>query len=221
MRGGGVSHAPFDSLNLSATSGDDINAVCQNRHLVDAHLPSAAKFLRQMHTAGILRAEEIKENDTDIADGIWTDKKAAVCAILVADCAPVLMACADGSAVAAVHAGWRGLAAGIIESAAAKLRAVSSSPIIAWVGPAICAYHYPVGAEVRDAFGASDAGGFADIGGRLCADIPALARGRLLAAGAEDIVVCGECTYQNRDNYFSARRDGNKTGRMAAVIWRQ
>ncbi|MGI9337549.1 MAG: peptidoglycan editing factor PgeF [Gammaproteobacteria bacterium] len=221
MRGGGVSHAPFDSLNMSASAGDDIKAVRQNRRLLDAHLPAAAKWLRQAHTAKIVRAEDITDADTETADGIWTSKAKKVCAITVADCAPVLMAAADGLAVAAVHAGWRGLAAGIIENAAAKLRAASSSPIVAWVGPVICARHYPVGDEMRAAFCEEEADCFIRLGGGLCADIAALAKRRLLAAGAKSITIFGECTYQNRHKYFSARRDGNKTGRMAAVIWRQ
>lgn len=225
-RGGGVSHPPFDSLNISANVGDDINAVRQNRCIAAAHLPAAARYLRQSHTARVLPAEEIKDDDAIIADGMWTTKKATICAVMVADCAPVLMATADGAAVAAVHAGWRGLAAGIIEAAAAKLRAASSAPaapapFVAWIGPAICAQHYPVGAEVKDAFGAEYAGCFTDIGGRLCADIKAIAKRQLTTAGATSITICGECTYQNKQNYFSARRDGAKTGRMAAFIWRQ
>ena len=230
MRGGGVSVAPFASLNMSATCGDDINAVRENRRRLALHLPAAAKWLRQSHTAKILCAEDIKDDDSAMADGVYAAESKVICAITIADCVPVLLCTADGAAVSAVHCGWRGLAAGIIANAAAALCAISSAPLVAWIGPAICARHYPVGAEVRAACCQSKAdedcfincGGGNDNGGdKFYADMVSLARRRLLAAGAQSITESGECTCQNRRDYFSARRDGNKTGRMATVIWRQ
>ncbi len=249
-RNGGVSDSPFASLNFSLTVGDEEEAVRENRLRLAERLPAAPKFLRQAHSARVMRAETVI-TDADVADAAYTCKAATVCAVTVADCAPVLLCAADGTAVAAVHAGWRGIAAGVLENAVQALRAQTSAPLLAWIGPAIGARNYLVGEEVRAACCRSDAdgdcfllagdgrgdgsvngGGNSDGsddndgnrsggGKKYYADIAKLAELRLTVSGAEKITATNECTYADRRNYFSARRDGTKTGRMTAAIWRE
>ena len=168
------------------------------------------------------------------ADAAFTRRRGRVCAILIADCLPVLLAADSGDWVAAAHAGWRGLAAGVIEatvsavSAAAGAAAPPPGTLLAWLGPAIGPEHFEVGAEVREALLAGDAAAGAGKGadaaftanarGRFMADLPMLARRRLAAAGVDRIYGGGECTYAQATRFFSHRRDG-VTGRQAALIW--
>jgi YfiH family protein len=150
-----------------------------------------------------------------------TRRAGRVCAILTADCLPVLFAAADGSVVGAAHAGWRGLAGGVLEATVRSLKAAPAS-ILAWLGPAIGPRHFEVGAEVRDALLRDDPhGGIAferNARGRFLADLPALARRRLERLGIGRIHGGGECTYACPDRYFSHRRDG-PSGRQATLIW--
>ena len=226
-RNGGVSDPPFASMNVSMTVGDDEDAVRENRLRVDWKLPSRVKWLRQAHTSRVLRAGEVVA-DADVADGVCASENGSVCAVMTADCAPVLLCTADGLTIAAVHAGWRGLAAGVIANAITAMRADSQSPITAWIGPAISAQHYPVGAEVRAAClqNEEDEQHFQPIKdgenkNKFYADITGLARRRLLSSGVVEVSMSGECTCSQPRKFFSARRDGEKTGRMAAVIWRE
>lgn len=221
LRGGGASVPPYASLNLGAHVGDAPAAVAENRRRlrVAAALPAEPAWLSQVHGVRVrdLDAEEAAEP----ADAAFTRRPGQVCAVLTADCLPVLLACASGEAVAAVHAGWRGLAGGVIEAA---VRAFGSAPasILAWLGPAIGPGHFEVGPEVHEALLKEDpAAGSAfarNARGRHLADLYALARRRLERLGIEQIYGGGECTFAGADKYFSHRRDG-VTGRQASLIW--
>jgi YfiH family protein len=156
------------------------------------------------------------------ADAAFTRRPGCVCAILTADCLPVLLAAESGEAVGAAHAGWRGLSAGVIE---ATVRAMGAAPerMLAWLGPAIGPQHFEVGGEVREALLQQDRGAQgafrANSCGRFMADLGLLARRRLGTLGISRIYGGGECTYASPDKYFSHRRDGN-SGRQATLIWR-
>ena len=171
----------------------------------------------------VLRLEAGPEPDYR-ADGAVTRVRGRVCAVLVADCLPVLFAARDGSAVGAAHAGWRGLAAGILENTVAAL-GVPPAQLLAWIGPGIGQGHFEVGAEVRDAFlGTAGTGGPAaaaflpNARGRWQCDLAALARLRLAALGLAQIHGGQWCTFAEPENFFSYRRDA-RSGRMAALIW--
>ncbi len=226
LRMGGVSAAPFDSLNVGAHVGDAGAAVTENRRRVRAQLrlPAEPLWLEQVH--GI----EVADLDAACggasaphltADAAIARRAGSVCAIQVADCMPVLFAARDGCAVAAAHAGWRGLAAGVLEATLARL-AVAPAGLIAWLGPAIGPAHFEVGGEVRAAFLAHDAASAAaftaNTRGRWQCDLNALARRRLSAAGVTAVFGGGWCTYSDPLRFFSYRRAG-RCGRMAALIW--
>lgn len=235
LRSGGLSRPPFDTLNLGLRTGDDPRAVVENRRRVQEalRLPSEPTWLTQVHGAVVARltraaapdSTEI-EREPPCADAAVTRTPGRVCAVQVADCMPVLFAARDGSAIGAAHAGWRGLAAGVLE---ATVRALAEAPfhvtpdgLIAWMGPAIGPEHFEVGEEVRAAFLASDAqagSAFArNIRGRWQCDLSALARRRLAASGVRGVYGGGWCTYSDGARFFSYRRNG-QCGRMAALIW--
>jgi YfiH family protein len=222
LRTGGVSAAPFDTLNVGAHVGDDAAAVAENRHRVRAGLalPAEPLWLEQVHGTGVV---EVGPNTAPLttADGIVTRHPGRVCVVQVADCLPVLFAASDASAVGAAHAGWRGLAAGVLEATVAQL-AIDPARLLAWLGPAIGPEHFEVGGEVRTAFTDRDAGAaaafVANARGRWQCDLPALARRRLAALGVRQVFGGGWCTYANAARFFSYRRDG-RCGRMAALIW--
>ena len=235
-RTGGTSAAPFDSLNLSERVSDDAESVAENRRRVCEFLPSRPKWLRQVHGTKMVWADRVGSDsnrvgpdsnrvgsDADLeADGAFTFSRGVVCAVTAADCLPVFL-CARGSGVAVAHAGWRGLAGGILENAYAILRRESSAEIVARIGPGISAECYPVGDEVRTALrrdGADDDCFTPAGGGKWRADLKGLAARRLLALGASRVLRDSECTFSCPSRYFSARRDG-PTGRMAALIWRE
>lgn len=219
-RCGGVSLAPYDSLNLGLHVGDDRQAVEANRALLGAQLPSEPLWLEQVHGT---RVVELGGGEASLcADAVVCRQPGRVGAIMTADCLPVLFCNQDGSVVGAAHAGWRGLLAGVLENTLAAM-AVPEQTILAWLGPAIGPDAFEVGAEVRAAFLERDAGAlscFKAAGGegKYCADIYALARRRLQACGIEAIHGGGACTFSDRARYYSYRRDG-RTGRMASLIW--
>jgi polyphenol oxidase len=228
LRGGGVSTPPFDTLNLGAHVGDAPGAVRENRRRACAHmeLPDEPAWIEQVHGSEVLELDSLPAGAAGsarlpAADAVVARHAGRVCVIQVADCLPVLFAARDGSAVAAAHAGWRGLAAGVLE---ATVRRLGEEPrrLIAWLGPAIGARHFEVGAEVRAAFLARDTGAAAAFSanarGRWQCDLAALARRQLAALGMS--AVCGGewCTYADPARFFSYRRDG-QCGRMAALIW--
>jgi polyphenol oxidase len=223
FRSGGVSAIPYASLNLAAHVGDESDAVDANRRrlMSAASLPAEPAWLSQVHGAHV--ADLDAGLPSGGADAAFTRQAGRVCAILAADCLPILLAAASGGVVAAVHAGWRGLAAGVIEAAVGAL-APKPEELLAWLGPAIGPEHFEVGAEVREALLRADPGSGAAFApnarGRFMADLPKLARRRLAALGLTRIYDSAECTYSQPDRYFSYRRDG-KCGRQATLIWLQ
>lgn len=219
-RAGGVSAGRYDSLNLATHVGDDADAVAENRRRLRAALalPSEPAWLTQVHGRDVA---VLPGPLPPAADAAVTRRRGAVLAVLVADCLPVLLASRDGDAVGVAHAGWRGLAAGVIEAA---VRALGADPakLLAWLGPCIGPAAFEVGPEVREAFVAADpaaAGEFAPgRAGRFQADLPALARRRLAACGVREVHGGGWCTHADAARFYSYRRDG-ETGRMAALVW--
>jgi YfiH family protein len=224
-RVGGISAAPFDSLNLGDHVGDDPAAVAENRQrLIDA-CPglSAISWLTQIHGTEVVAADTAGEQR---ADAQFTDQQELGCAVMTADCLPVLFCDRDGHRVAAAHAGWRGLCAGILERTVERF--VDPAAVLAWLGPAIGPQRFEVGAEVRTQFlDHASPMQHADIAmcfrpserdGHFLADIYALARIRLRASGVNAIYGGGLCTVTDRAHFYSYRREG-VTGRMASLIY--
>lgn len=219
-RMGGVSAGCYATLNLATHVGDDPVAVAENRRRLRAALalPAEPAWLAQVHgrDVAMLPGPMPLSADAAVAFG-----KGAVCAVLVADCLPVLLAGRGGDRVGIAHAGWRGLAAGVVE---ATVRALGARPdeLVAWLGPCIGPPAFEVGPEVRAAFLARDADAAQDFragrAGKFLADLAALARRRLAASGVTEVHGGGLCTHADPARFFSYRRDG-KTGRMAALIW--
>ncbi|MEX3934798.1 peptidoglycan editing factor PgeF [Paraburkholderia phymatum] len=247
-RNGGVSLPPFGTwrngvdgpggLNLGKKSGDDLAHVEQNRARVMrlAGLHEAA-WLSQVHGATVVNAEDAlaaaKRGEPTIrADASATDHTGTLCVVMIADCMPVLLCDPQGRAVGAAHAGWRGLAAGVVENTAqrvASLAGTDMSALHAYLGPCIGPATFEVGPDVRDAFmkgvgGAQRdevASAFADHpanAGKYLADLPRLARLRLARLGVTQVTGGGHCTFTERERFYSYRRD-RETGRMAAMIW--
>lgn len=217
---GGVSLPPYDSLNLGDHVGDDPVAVGENRRRLAAELglPEEPRWLSQVH--GIFSMEAASVSQGCEADASYTDKACVVCAVLTADCLPVLLCDKDGKRVAAIHAGWRGLLNGVIEQTIAAMG--GAGELMAWLGPAIGPQAFEVGDEVREAFLAdaptASTAFVPSPSGRWLADIYALARQRLQRAGVA-LVYGGEyCTYSEPERFYSYRRDG-RTGRMVSLIW--
>ena len=222
LRTGGVSAAPYASLNLGVHVADDPAAVAENRRRVVAalRLPAEPLWLQQVHGVNVADADAVALRGP--ADAAVTRRAGRVLAILVADCMPVLFAGDDGSVLGAAHAGWRGLAAGVLEATVAAM-GIEPARIRAWLGPMIGPAHFEVGDEVRAAFLAhapeSAAGFAANARGRWQCDLALLARQRLAALGVVHLWNSGLCTYAEEAQCFSFRRDG-RTGRMAALLWR-
>ncbi len=218
-RTGGVSAGPYASLNLATHVADDAVAVAENRRRLRAHLPAEPLWLAQVHGATVVRADDAVEGAK--ADAAFTRRMGRVCAILTADCLPVLLCNDVGTVVAAAHAGWRGLAGGVIEAA---VRATNEPParLLAWLGPAIGPQAFEVGAEVRAAFlaHAPDAAAAfaAQENGKWLADLYRLAELRLNALGVLRVHGGGRCTFLEADSFYSYRRE-KTTGRMASLIW--
>lgn len=222
-RTGGASPPPFASLNLSTATGDDPARVTRNVALLQrvAGLPHAPRWPRQVHGSRVAEADSPGLEEME-ADAVVTAKHDVVCTVRSADCLTVLFCDRDASCVGASHAGWRGLAHGVLEATVEALPAFPDR-LMAWLGPAIGPAVYEVGDEVRDAFVIRDGGATACFrpspAGRWLADLPALARRRLADAGVTSIHGCGLCTHDNGDQFFSHRRDGPVTGRQASGVW--
>ncbi|RYF75417.1 MAG: peptidoglycan editing factor PgeF [Comamonadaceae bacterium] len=223
-RTGGVSRGSYASLNLGDHVGDDADAVAENRRRWHAALSARPVFLRQLHGVDVRRVGA-ESADDETADGSFTSEAHTACTVMVADCLPVLLCDAKGHQVAAAHAGWRGLAAGVLENALATF---NGGPVLAWLGPCIGPDAFEVGDEVMAAFEANDAGALRCFRpgaheGKWLADLPALARRRLAAAGVDRVFGndggAAWCTVGNPSRFFSHRRDG-VSGRIAASIWR-
>lgn len=216
-----MSRGPYASLNLADHVGDDPVRVARNRALLCERLalPGEPLWLRQVHGCEVARGG-VDQNGCE-ADAAVALVPGVVCAVLTADCLPLLLCDRAGTRAAAVHAGWRGLAAGVIEAAVARMQAAPAD-LLAWLGPAIGPDAFEVGAEVRTAFLARDPAAGAAFrpspGGRWLADLYLLARHRLAAAGVGRISGGGLCTYTDARRFYSYRREG-VTGRMASLIW--
>lgn len=219
-RQGGRSTAPFDSLNLGSHVGDDALTVVANRNLLNPFVPTEPVWLEQVHGTHVILAEHA--TCVPRADACVSRRANAVCTVMTADCLPVLLCDEAGSVVGAAHAGWRGLADGVIEATVDAMQ-VKPSSLMAWLGPAIGPHAFEVGDEVREIFTQHDpdaASAFQLHGNKYLADIPALARLRLRALGVDAKRIYGGdlCTYNDAERFYSYRRDG-KTGRMATMIW--
>jgi YfiH family protein len=218
-RSGGVSTGPYASMNLAEHVGDDPGFVAENRRRLRTHLPAEPLWLSQVHGHAVVCAEDAVEGVA--ADAAFTRRAGRVCAVLTADCLPVLLCNDAGTVVAAAHAGWRGLAGGVIE---ATLRAMNEPPahLLAWLGPAIGPQAFEVGAEVRAAFLAHSpdaAAAFAaQENGKWLADLYRLAGLRLHGLGVERVFGGGFCTCRDPQRFYSFRRE-KTTGRMATLIW--
>ncbi|WP_145518423.1 purine nucleoside phosphorylase YfiH [Yersinia bercovieri] len=220
-RHGGISVSPYDSLNLGTHVGDITASVVANRQrLVEqAGLPQIPIWLDQVHGTRVLHLEGKAISDVR-ADAVYSRVAGQVCAVMTADCLPVLFCSLAGDEVAAAHAGWRGLCAGVLEQTLAQFKAAPSS-IMAWLGPAIGPQQFEVGEDVKQAFSALDVQSttaFIPSGSKYLADIYLLARLRLQAAGIHAIYGGDRCTVSEKQQFFSYRRDGI-TGRMASLVW--
>ncbi|WP_442592725.1 peptidoglycan editing factor PgeF [Parapusillimonas sp. JC17] len=232
QRHGGSSRGRWASFNLGLHAGDDERDVRANRDLLRSTLPSEPVWLKQVHGTEVLDADAFPQaasQNAPVADAAVTTMPGRVLAIMTADCLPVVLATVDGTVLAAAHAGWRGLAGGILEKTVAALRVKAgqersdASHIRAWVGPAISQAHFEVGPDVFDAFTAGDAAARMFFAEKIPqrkwhADLAGLARHRLFQAGVDTIELSGHCTFAREDLYYSYRRDPH-TGRMATLAW--
>ncbi|MEX1200405.1 MAG: peptidoglycan editing factor PgeF [Methylophaga sp.] len=218
---GGVSPAPYNSLNLGDHVGDPPENVAANRQLLinTADLPDTPLWLRQTHSTKVIASKHWQAYIE--ADAIFSTQPNHICAVMTADCLPVLLCDKQGRQVAAIHAGWRGLCDGIIEKTVAQLGGAPED-LLAWLGPAIGPAQFEVGAEVRDAFIAESAEAKSAFlpskPGHFLADIYTLARQRLHHCGIKNSYGGDYCTVSQPELFFSYRRDG-VTGRMASLIW--
>ena len=224
-RAGGVSTPPFDSLNLGRSAGDERSAVDENRRRFEAALGVPTRYLSQVHGARVARLTHVDTDDCE-ADAAITTEPDLACTVMVADCLPVLFAAPAARGVGAAHAGWRGLAAGVLEAtvrALCEAAACKPGDLSAWLGPCIGPRQFEVGADVLDAFGPGAAAHFTararpDGSPRWLADLPALACDRLRAAGVDRLSGGAWCTVEDASKFFSFRRD-RVTGRMAAAVF--
>jgi hypothetical protein len=221
LRTGGVSRGAFASFNLGSHVGDDPAAVAENRRLLKAALglPAEPAWLNQVHGTNVVEAAT--HSTPPAADGSVAFATGQVCAVLTADCLPVLFCDRQGTRVAAAHAGWRGLAAGVLDATVRSL-ATPPSQLLAWIGPAIEPEAFEVGPEVREQFLARDPGNSAAFTingrGRWQADLYTLARRELARLGVADVFGGGLRCYADSERFFSYRREA-QTGRMATLIW--
>lgn len=224
-RQGGLSVAPYASLNLGSHVGDDPLLVSRNRMLLAPLMPSEPVWLNQVHGVAVVDAGHA--GCLPEADASVSAHPGAVCVVMTADCLPILLCDERGSVVGAAHAGWRGLCDGVIESTVSAMK-VPAATLMAWLGPAISPSAFEVGDEVRAAFVAKqpqaasafvpNASAVRAAEGKWMADIYLLARLRLQALGINRIYGGDLCTYNDADRFYSYRRDG-VTGRMGTFIW--
>ena len=220
-RNGGVSRGPCASFNVGLRTEDDPRAVATNRALLREFLPQEPRWLRQVHGARVVAADSVTAPSE--ADASVARERGTVCAIMIADCLPVLLTERAGAVVASAHAGWRGLAAGVVE---ATVRAMGVPPgdVLAYLGPCIGPAAFEVGPDVYEAFARNDPGAHCAFeplrAGKWFADLHQLARRALIQSGVSRIYGEPQCTYADSQRFFSYRRD-HATGRMAALIWRE
>jgi len=218
-RAGGVSEGSYSSFNVGDLTDDDPAAVLENKRRLAALVPGPVRWLRQIHGARVVHADEVA--DLAEADASYTGTERVVCAVKIADCMPVLLADRPGTRVGVAHAGWRGLAGGVIENTVAALN-IAPNELLAFLGPAIGPAVFEVGDEVRQAFCDVDAAAASAFTthrpGKWLADLFALGRQRLARCGVHAVYGGGLCTYSNPERFYSHRRNP-ATGRMAALIW--
>ncbi len=230
---GGVSVGDYASMNLATHVGDDPAAVAANRQKLmdELALPSAPVWMNQVHGTDVADEAVLCRADAVTADAAYSDQADRVLAVMTADCLPVALVSHDGSEFALVHAGWRGLAGGVLERTVERFQAPTDQ-IMAWLGPAIGPEHFEVGTEVRDAFVeafAGDAVAFRALSGpnedeKFLANLYTLARARLRRMGLTRFYGGDRCTYAQADLFYSHRRasqHGAATGRMATLIWHE
>ena len=221
LRSGGVSKGGYASLNPDAHVNDDVRHVQINRQIIKdmLQLPSEPVWLQQVHGTTVVKADQVKTLEQ--ADASFTDRPGVVCAVLTADCLPVLFCGDQGGVIAAAHAGWRGLLAGILEQ---TLKLMNCRDVHVWLGPAIGPENFEVGEEVRTAFVEGNpvtASAFRKTqSGKWLADLYGLARINLSTQGIDRIYGGGLCTMADSQSFYSYRRDGAISGRMASLIWR-
>ena len=216
---GGFSQPPFDSNNFGLHVGDDENSVCQNRLRLKESLllPNEPAWLEQTHSSDCVVVED---DSNRVADAAITRSKTTPLVIMTADCLPVLLCDRNGTEVAAIHSGWRGLANGIVENTLAKMHSAPES-LMAWIGPAICGTCYEIGEEVRQAYISRypfTANTFRQQGTSLFANLPQMAELILNAQGVQAVYQSGACTFELTNTFYSYRSKA-KTGRMASLIW--
>lgn len=219
IRTGGISRGAYASMNLAGHVGDDPQAIRENRRRLTTYmtLPAEPVWLEQVHGSRVIAAHKY---DSRRADAAWTDQPGIVCVVLTADCLPLLLCNRDGTRVAAVHVGWRGLAAGVVQEAITTLAPAGN--LLAWLGPCIGPGAFEVGNDVYQACcsvvpGAEDA--FVPVRhNHWLADLPQLVRQVLISLGVSECHGDGSCTYSDDQRFYSYRRDGT-TGRMASLIW--
>ena len=225
-RPGAIGGKPFDSFNLTASAGACEHPVPgPETRFIQGHKPESIYWLHQVHEVTVVEASQSRLNKIPKADASYTKTPGIACAVLVADCLPVLVTDRAGNCVGAAHAGWRGLCSGIIPGLIAKMRTDPDQTLV-WLGPCIGPNSFEVGPEVLESFKTS--GSFASVdvsaafkkarGNRYMGDLRELAGMQLASMGIRDVFHTGDCTYENAERYFSYRRDG-ATGRMAALIW--
>ena len=220
-RAGGVSGGEFASMNLGTGSGDDAARVARNRLIVRGHLPSTPRWMKQVHGTHVADLDRLDESEFATADAAIASQPGRVGVVLTGDCMPLFLCDEGGTRVAVAHAGWRGMAAGVIES---TVRAMNGEPsrLVAWMGPTIGPAAFEVGPEVREAFMTVDPGAGAAFRshkpGKYLADLYLLARQSLARAGVTHVRGGEFCTYTESDRFFSYRRV-QASGRMGAFIW--
>ena len=223
-RGGGVSVGPYATFNLARHVGDDPAAVEANRAILrnSASLPAEPLWLEQVHGTGVVEHRGDEPAVPPRADAAVAFERGHVCVVMTADCLPVVFGDRAGTCVGVAHAGWRGLAEGVLEATIAALRC-RPAELIAWLGPAIGQDAFEVGEEVRDAFVANDPAHVASFvpnaAGRFQADLYELARTTLARVGVRSVSGGNHCTSTETADFFSFRRDGGRTGRMATLAW--
>lgn len=220
-RAGGVSSGEYASMNLGAQSGDEASRVERNREILRAHVPTNPRWMVQVHGTGVADLDIYREADVPTADAAVASTPGRVATVLTADCMPIFFADMAGGRVGIAHAGWRGMAAGVIEKVVGAL-ATAPENVAAWMGPAIGPDAFEVGGEVKEAFERFDPAAAAAFTpgapGKFMADLYALARQRLARAGVREVHGGGFCTYRDASRFFSYRRV-QKSGRMGAFIW--
>lgn len=223
LRNGGVSTAPYNDFNLAIDIGDNTKDVEKNRVILQQtlKLPAEPIWIQQIHSNIV--AQAIKENKNKQADATFSKEAEQICIITTADCLPILLCDRQGTLVAAIHAGWRGLHKRIIEQTIMAIQ-IQPEEILVWLGPAISQKYFEVGEEVRNAFVEVDADAdsafIRSASGRWMGDLYALARLQLKKLGVYAIYGGDHCTFDEKDKFYSYRRDAQKTGRMASLIWR-